>query len=366
MTNATQTAAPEPSAAGTNTVELRVRLYRTMQLIRRTEEILMEEYHPADEMRCPIHFCVGQEAPAAVLAELLRPDDTVFSHHRSHGYYLAKGAPLDAMVAEFYGKSTGANGGLAGSQELSHEQSRFYSGTILSGAFAMAAGSAFANRYSGSDAIAVGVIGDGGMEEGIVFETLNLAAVRRLPVLFLCENNGYSIHSPLEERSLSSHLVERAKVFGVPAHLFDGNDAEALFDEMAPIVASIRAGNGPAFVEVMTYRHCGHVGPEDDDHYGYRPKAERLKWRQRDPITLLRDVLSADDGIAGELDAIDGETDAMVLAAIDAAKEAPFPDFDKALELNLPQSYAPVVDALIDGVVGDFDPCQEETKLKPY
>ncbi len=349
-----------------NQALLNIGLYRMMRLIRRAEEILMEEYHPADEMRCPIHFCVGQEAAAAALSQLLQPDDVMFSHHRSHGYYLAKGAPLEDMVAEFYGKATGSNGGLAGSQELSHEEYKFYSGTILSGAFAIAAGSAFAAKYQGTDAIAVGVIGDGGMEEGIVFETLNLAAVKQLPVLFLCENNEYSIHSPLAERSLSSHLTERAQAFGVPSMLLDGNDVKLLHEKLAEVVQGIRAGRGPVFVEVMTYRYCGHVGPEGDDHFGYRPEAERLKWEKRDPLMLMRDVLSGEDGLERELDEIDRAVDQQVHGAIDAAKAAPFPDYAKAIATNIPEDYAAVVSGLIDGPVSDFDPTQQETKLGPY
>lgn len=349
-----------------NKTPLDLDLYRMMRLIRCTEEILMEEYHPADEMRCPIHFCVGQEAAAAALSLILRTDDVIFSHHRSHGYYLAKGAPLEDMVAEFYGRETGANGGLAGSQELSHPTYGFYSGTVLSGAFALAAGSAFAAQYRGSDAVAVGIIGDGGMEEGIVFETMNLAAVKKLPVLFLCENNGYSIHTPLAERWTSPHHVDQAKAFGVPAMLLDGNDARVLHEKLSGAVQDIRSGAGPVFAEVLTYRQCGHVGPEDDDHYGYRPQAELLEWMERDPVVLMRGELATAGGLADALDKIDHEVDAAVRAAVEAAKAAPFPDYGKAISANAPDHYAPVVTDFIEDPVADFDHTQQETRLEPY
>lgn len=349
-----------------NATPLYLDLYRRMQLIRRTEEILIEEYHPADQMRCPIHFCVGQEASPAALSVLLKRGDTVYSHHRSHGYYLATGAPLDGMVAEFYGKATGANGGLAGSQELSHHAYGFYSGTILSGAFALTCGSAFAHRYNGTDNLSVGVIGDGGMEEGIVFEAMNLAAVRKLPILFLCENNGYSIHTPLAERTVPSHLVERAASFGLDARLLDGNDVIGLHTAFTDIVGKIRAGEGPVFVEVETYRYCGHVGPEGDDQYGYRPATEMAKWKSRDPIALLRSVLGDANVAAAELDSMDADCDRQVHSAIDKAKAAAFPTFDRALGFNLRSDYAPVVAELVDGSVSDFDPAQQETILRPY
>ena len=340
-------------------------LYRMMQLIRRTEEMLIDEYHPADEMKCPIHFCVGQEATPAALAQLMRPTDVVMTHHRSHGYYLAKNAPLDEMVAEFYGKATGSNGGLAGSQELSHEGARFYSGTILSGMFAMANGSAFAQQYAGSSDFTVAVIGDGGMEEGIVFEALNLAAVFNLPILFICENNLYSAHSRIGVRSLSDNLIGRAKSFEVDAKIVDGNDPILLHQELSRIVADRRAGKGPFFLEVLTYRYCGHVGPENDDVLGYRTPEELEKWKRRDPVSGLREAIIAGDVPEADVLQVEREIDAHVKAAIANAKAASFPSYDKALQLNWSGSYSPAVSNFASASAA-FDGRQDETKLKPY
>lgn len=348
-----------------NTASPHVQLYRMMRLIRRTEEILIEEYHPADEMRCPIHFAIGQEATPAALSRLMRPSDVVMTHHRSHGYYLAKNAPLDAMVAEFYGKSTGSNGGLAGSQELSHEGARFYSGTILSGMFAMANGSAFAQKYSGSDDVTVAVIGDGGMEEGIVFEALNLAAVFNLPILFICENNLYSAHTRIGVRSLSGNLLSRAKSFEVEGKIVDGNDPIMLHQELSTIMADRRAGKGPYFLEVLTYRYCGHVGPEDDDVLGYRTPEELEKWKRRDPVSGLRAALLAGGVSEAEIALIDGEVDQAVRQAIAKAKAAPFPDYEKALQLNWANHYSGIASQFTNSPTA-FDGHQSETKLKPY
>lgn len=348
-----------------NRRDLFFQLYNMMQLIRRTQEKIAEEYHPADEMRCPVHFCIGQEATPAALSLLLRPQDVVMSHHRSHGYYLAKGAPLKALIAELYGKKTGSNGGLAGSQELSCHKSGFYSGTILSGMFAMATGSAFSQQYENTSNLTVGVIGDGGMEEGIVFEALNLAAVMKLPVLFLCENNLYSAHTPIEVRSLSESLVERAAAFRVKTKLLDGNDPILLHQKLTDITDEIRNGGGPYFVEVQTYRTCSHVGPENDDVLGYRTVEELEKWRRRDPISALRPQLIASGMTESEIDAANKDIDNRITEAIEQAKKDPFPTFDDALDLNWSGKYAKQVTGFVDRTTS-FKGGQSETQLTPY
>src|SRR5256885_15813310 len=180
--------------------EARLRLYRMMYLTRRVEEVLMAEYHPADEMRCPMHFCVGQEAMPAALARVIRSDDILMSHYRSHGHYLAKGAPLEAMVAEFYGKKTGANLGIAGSMELASHEHNFYSGAIVGGSLYMPLGGAFAQKYRGVDDISVSIIGDGVFDEGVTYEIFNLAAPHQFPFLIICGNNKYAAHTPIEKR----------------------------------------------------------------------------------------------------------------------------------------------------------------------
>ena len=158
----------------------------------------MAEYHPADEMRCPMHFCVGQEAMPAALAQVLRRDDVLMSHYRSHGYYLAKGAPLDAMVAEFYGKETGSNSGIAGSMELGAHDHNFYSGAIVAGSLFIPFGAAFAQKYRRLDDISVSIVGDGVFDEGITYEVFNLVALHHLPMLIICENNKYAAHTSID------------------------------------------------------------------------------------------------------------------------------------------------------------------------
>jgi TPP-dependent pyruvate/acetoin dehydrogenase alpha subunit len=323
----------------------RLQLYRMMYLIRRTEEILMAEYHPADEMRCPMHFCVGQEAMPAALAQVLRRNDVLMSHYRSHGYYLAKGAPLDAMVAEFYGKGTGSNSGVAGSMELGSHDYNFYSGAIVAGSLFIPFGAAFAQKYRRLDDMSVSVIGDGVFDEGITYEVFNLVALHHLPMLIICENNKYAAHTSIERRQAQPKLAERARVFGLPSEQLDGNDCELLLRTLERVVPAIRAGKGPHFIEIETYRYCGHVGPGDDEGMG-----KRL------------------DGVVdrGELERIEHEVEAEVHAAIASAKRAGFADIRQVIASNWSGEYAGVVTRFTHSVTPSFGGGQSEARPGPF
>lgn len=342
-------------------------LYRTMLLIRRAEEILIEEYHPADEMRCPIHFCVGQEAAPAAFSLLLVSDDTVMTHYRSHGYFLAKGGSLDAMVAEFYGKATGANHGLAGSMELADHARHFYSGAIVAGPLAMAVGSAFAQSYRDGPGITLAVFGDGAMDEGVAYESFNLAALYHLPILFLCENNGYAAHTPLAARQAGADIVSRAQAFGVPADRVSDKDPLALHQRLATIMGELRAGGGPRFLEVETYRFSAHVGPEGDDQLAYRPADEVDAARQTDPLAILRARLLADFVKDIEIAEWEANIERQMRQAIERAKAAPFPvieDIFSAAAANTSSPCAVGLRNLTD--FGKFEAGQREARLAPY
>jgi TPP-dependent pyruvate/acetoin dehydrogenase alpha subunit len=341
-------------------------LYRMARLIRRVEEILKDEY-AHQQMRCPMHFCIGQEAAPAAISPLLQAEDYVVSHYRSHGYYLAKGAPLSAMIAEFYGKASGANGGTAGSMELAHEDSRFFSGAIVGGPLAIAMGIAFALKYRSEAAIAVAVIGDGSLDEGISYEALNLAALHRVPLLVVCENNLYAAHTPAEKRTLSRSLIERVKPFCVPAVQLDGTDIIKLHSKLRALIGEMRSSpDGPRFVEIETYRYCGHVGPEDDNWLGYRSENEIAAWRQRDPIVKAR--ADARDGGVAEQVLLDLEEtiEQEINIAIQKAKYDPFARHDWALDQVWSDTYAPVVRNFASTPADEFDSRQAETRLRPY
>jgi pyruvate dehydrogenase E1 component alpha subunit len=303
-----------------------IELYRTMLGIRQAQEALMEEYHPADAMRCPVHFCVGQEGPPAGVCQNLSRDDYIFTGHRSHGYYLAKGGSLKGLFAELYGKATGSNAGKAGSMEICDEEVNFFSGTILVGTLPIAAGAALASQMRGEDRVTVAVFGDGGADEGLVYETLNFAALKRLPMVFICENNLYSTYSRQSARQAICDLASRGRAFGVPSRRLLGNDVLAVFRAMRRAVFQARRSFGPSLLELETYRWCPHVGPEDDDHFLYRPPEELAMWRRRCPIEMLKSTLIK-EGILTESDikaTAQGVKD-QIQAAFDYAKASPFP-----------------------------------------
>lgn len=344
-----------------------LRLYSAMLLIRRTEEALMAEYHPADEMRCPIHFCVGQEGPPAGLCGSLRPDDYLFSHHRSHGYYLAKGGSLRGMFAEFYGKSTGSNGGKAGHQEISDHDANFYSGTILVGHLPIAAGVAWTFKKRQEDRVVAAVFGDGGADEGTTYEALNFAALKRLPLVFICENNSYSTYSAQWARQPSCNLAERASAFGIPARRIYGNDVMAVYRAARQAVIKARSGGGPTFLELITYRWCGHVGPENDDHLGYRPASELRAWQERCPIESLEAALHE----RGWLDATKRELYESNIAteireAFAFAKSSPFPRPEELLKDNFagPNKDTSRLHYQLPRQLFDYH--QSEARLRPY
>jgi pyruvate dehydrogenase E1 component alpha subunit len=347
--------------------ELARRLYRGMLRLRRCEEALIREYHPADEIRCPVHFCMGQEAASASLSLLLRPQDYLFSHHRSHGYYLAKGAPMKALFAELYGKATGASGGKAGSQDVSHPESRFYSGAILCGAVAIAVGAAFAEQARGREAVVVAGFGEAATDEGVFWEAINYAALKRLPIVFVCENNRYSTYSPQTHRHAADNLHDRVAAFGVPSHALFGNDILEVYRTLEAAVAAARQGRGPTFVEAYTYRWNGHVGPENDDHVGYRPAEEVRFWKDHCPIRLLEGALRGAGALGAEEQAAwVREVDAEIEAAFAFAKASPFPTGRAWREWNYGTG-TPLADRLLpDGEAGQFDQYQREAVPGPY
>ena len=342
-------------------------LFKQMMRLRRMEEALIQEYHPADEMRCPIHFCIGQEAVPAALSLLIEADDYLLSHHRSHGYYFAKGAPLRELFAEIYGKETGANGGRAGSQDISHHSSKFYSGAILSGAVSIAAGAAYGLQLSESRNISVCGFGEGATDEGAFWEAANYAGARKLPMLFVCENNRYATYSDQLKRQATDNITERIATFGVRSRRIFGNDAVRAYSALREEFERIRRGDGPALIEAYTYRWNSHVGPEDDGINNYRPDSEMQFWRDNCPISLLEEKLEA----AGLIDAnartnLGAEIAMEMESYFRFAKESPFPDDIDWHAANW-DDRSPLADKLLGThSLSDFDQYQPDAKLEPY
>ncbi len=307
--------------------EIQLALYQQMLRIRQVEERIGALY-VEQEMRCPTHLCTGQEAPPAGVSAHLRRDDLVFSGHRSHGHYLAKGGDLKGMLAELYGRETGCAAGKGGSQHLIDVDCGFMgSAPILASTISVGVGAAWAARMDGRDQVVVVYFGDGATEEGTFHEALNFAGTYKLPVVFVCENNLYSVHSALDIRQPPGRPIHAlGPAHGMAGVFGDGNDADVTYRLAGEAVERARRGNGPTIVEFATYRWREHCGPNDDIDLNYRSAAEFAEWQDRDPVRLYRDRLTAAGLLTVVADAaIRAEIEAEINAAVTFAKASPFP-----------------------------------------
>lgn len=299
-----------------------------MLRIRLIEEALAERY--ADqEMRCPMHLCIGQEAIAAGVCAALRPDDVMFSNHRAHGHYLAKGGDLDAMVAELYGRSTGCCGGRGGSMHVIDQSVGFMGATpIVGGTIPLAVGAAWAASLKGEDKVSVVFFGDGCFEEGVVHESLNFAALHKLPILFVCENNSFSVYTRLEERQPRRPIHVIAQAHGWGAWHSDGNDVEAVNAIAIEAVDQVRAGNGPQFLEFDTYRWREHCGPNFDDELNYRNEHEITAGKAGDPLLRSHSKLLQEGAVTEQdLDKLNEEISGEIERAFEFALSSPLPTY---------------------------------------
>lgn len=299
---------------------------RRMILIRCAEE-QVGEMVAKGRIRCPCHLAIGQEAPAVGVALHLRSTDRVFGAHRSHAHYLALGGSLHGLMAEVQGKDTGASRGMGGSMHLIDQAHGLY-GTvpIVAGTIPIAVGAGLAAQMDGRGDVAVSFFGDGATEEGVFHESMNLASVRRLPVLFVCENNLFSSHLHIDLRQPQNSVSRYAEAHRVPWARVDGNDIVAVSEATRGAVAALRAGEGPRFIEAVTYRWRGHVGPREDEDVGVKRKDDLARWKRRDPIRRLADALLA----TGELEQRAlaqawREAHATVQVAWEKASKDPFP-----------------------------------------
>src|SRR5438552_1158940 len=295
------------------------RFFRALYRIRRVEEEVARAY-PTDRIKSPVHLSIGQEAVSVGVCEALRPDDIVFGTYRGHALYLAKGGDLKAMVAELFGKATGCTKGKGGSMHLiDPEAGVMGTSAVVGTTVANAAGYAYALKYQGRDAVVASFFGDGATEEGVFAETLNFAVLKRLPVLFVCENNGYAIHTHQSRRQGRPDVCAKARAFGLPADRLDGNDVLGILRRTEEVTARLRSGEGPWLFEVMTYRWKEHVGPGTDFHLGYRAEEEVEPWEVADPVRRLATELPAE-----EREVIEREVEAKIADAFTFAAASPF------------------------------------------
>jgi len=301
--------------------ELVVDMFSMMVRTREAEERIAVLYSE-QEMRCPIHLCIGQEAVCAGVSAALSKQDLVFSGHRSHGHYICKGGDLNSMFAELYGRSTGCAGGKGGSQHLVDTECGFMGAApILSSTISVGVGAAWAEQLSGRDTVCVVYFGDGATEEGAFHESANFASLMKLPVIFVCENNLYSVHSKMSVRQPDRPISTFGPAHGMPGVRVDGNNVIDVYNVVCEAVARIREGNGPTLIEASTYRWREHCGPGDDINLGYRLASEVSQWKNRDPVASFESELLTND-----IKKIRTQAIAEVDLAVDFARSSPYPD----------------------------------------
>ena len=301
-------------------------LYLTMLRIRVFEE-RVGELVEAGEIKTPCHLYIGQEAVAAGVCAVLDREDYVWGGHRSHGHYLAKGGDLLAMMAEIYGKATGCSKGRGGSMHLvAPDCGMFGTVPLVAATIPLAVGAGLASKLRGDRRVSVSFFGDGATEEGHFHESMNLAALYRLPVIFVCENNFYASHMSLAERRVEDNIVKSGDAHGIPGGALDGNDVTAVYEAARQAVARARRGEGPTLLECRTYRWRGHVGPSWDMDVGVKRKDELKDWLPKDPVKRVREYLLR-MGLSpltfGEMERkVRGEVE----AALEFARDSPYPD----------------------------------------
>ncbi|MDA8084217.1 MAG: thiamine pyrophosphate-dependent dehydrogenase E1 component subunit alpha [Nitrospiraceae bacterium] len=293
-----------------------LQLYTMMLRIRLFEDRTAVLY-PEQLVKCPVHLCIGQEAIAAGVCAHLAKKDYIFSTHRSHGHCIAKGMDLKTISAELYGRSNGCAKGRGGSMHLVDFENGIPGTTaIVGGCIPLAVGAALAAVKMKTGRISVAFFGDGATEEGSFHESLNYASLKKLPVVFVCENNFYATNSPQRARQPEVNIADRAAGYGIPGIVIDGNDVQAVYASAGYAVERARSGSGPTLLEFRTYRWKGHVGPLEDIKIGCRPADEHEAWLKKCPVDKF-DRLLRERGLLNEEEA--SRINSMIEAEVDEA-----------------------------------------------
>ena len=321
--------------------EMACHLYQCMRKIRLTEQKIAEIY-PTDKIQSPVHLCVGQEAVSAGVGLTLQREDHLYGTYRNHGIFIAKGGNLKSLFAELYGKDTGCARGKGGSMHLvAPEMGLMGSSAIVASTIPVATGDALAAKMQRSSRVVVAFFGDGAVDEGVFFESINFAVLKKLPIIYVCENNHYAIHSKVADRHRQQDLYRIGESLGVRGFRYDGNDTTAVYAAMADAVKKIREGGEPILLEFMTYRWLEHVGIALDHHEAYRDK-EKMPWvLQNDPISKMKRLLETQFGIhKSHFNAWEETIKQEIQAAVLFAEESPFPEPQKLFENVYAEKYA--------------------------
>ena len=306
-----------------------IKIFQKMLLIRKTEEKIAEKYHEG-RMRCPTHLSIGQECVAACINLCLDKDDFAVSTHRGHAHYIGKGGNLRKMIAEIYGKSTGCSGGKGGSMHLIDLDVNFMgTSAIVGNSIPVGVGLGLSISLKKTQQISIIFLGDGAVEEGVFYESINFAVVKNLPVLFICENNLYSVYSPLSVRQpIDRKIHKMVEGMGIATSYADGNDAESTYNILSNTIKGVRGGNGPQFIEFSTYRWREHCGPNYDNNIGYRTEQEFLEWKKLDPIKSIQSLINHKEKVSQ----ISKEIDSQIEDAFSYAENSPFPENSEAFK----------------------------------
>lgn len=304
-----------------------VEMLSLMLLLRRFEERASQQYQ-AQKIGGFCHLYIGQEAVVVGAAAATRPDDYFITAYRDHAHALVKGTSPDACMAELFGKETGCSRGLGGSMHFFDKKNHMYGGHAIVGAHVpLAVGMAFASKYRNEDRVTLCFFGDGAINQGAFHEALNLAALYKLPVLFICENNLFAMGTSVKRSTSLKQIVDRAEGYDIPADIVDGMNFREVRDKLAEIVGSIRKESHPAFVEARTYRYRGH---SMSDPASYRTKDELEQYRLDDPIIRLRAQLTREGKLTNEqFDKIDRQAKEAALASVKFAEQSPEPPLEK-------------------------------------
>ena len=298
--------------------------YYLYYLIRKSEEKIIELYD-TDKIKSPVHLSIGQEAIAVGVSLALSKEDIVFSNYRGHAHYMARGGDLKEMWAELYGKIDGSSRGKAGSMHLSDWSVNFMTtSAIVTSAIPEAVGYAYAQKYKNQDGVVICYHGDGAVDEGVYWESLNFASLHQLPILFVCENNKYAIYTHQNKRMLGDSIVERANSFGVKSLRVDGLSTEDFYNATNNSLDKIKSNSGPMLIECLTTRWRDHVGPGEDRHIKFRSDKDLDHSIKSDDLNNLEKLLSKK-----EVEQIQSEVDTKLNEAINYAEESTFPEISE-------------------------------------
>jgi len=308
-------------------------LYRMMLKIRKVELKINELYHE-DEMRTPVHLCIGQEAVAAGVCAHLNTDDYVFSNHRGHGHYIAKGGDIKAMIAELYNRETGCSKGRGGSMHLVDTSVGLLgTSSIVGGCAPIATGAALGSVLQKKKHVSVAFFGDAAVEEGALYESINFAMLKKLPVVYVCENNLYSVFSHLSKRQSRDDIYRRFKGLSIPGYQVDGNNVIEVYHIARKAIDNARDGGGPSFIECRTYRLKDHHGTGSGVEVGYRTQQEVDQWAARCPIRNFESFLIEQNIItASEIEGFATAINREIEEAFEFAQASPLPDENKVAE----------------------------------